>query len=649
MKESSKSFIKSLFRGDILNDILFPYPNITTEEEEQVRMKMDSIETAFSTNLANPLTETDIEYAGKMGLTALLIPTMYKGFGFNYKMYVRLMEELYSIKPELGITVGMYHNPCVYIINKYATEEIKSKFLNRMINGEVASYALYEGEEHEDIHPKEIGKTIAERPTDDNYYTINGEKFIVNGSFSKIFLIFAITNDGLTCFLVDDSIGLKTPEKLESNTNTDYINHFRIKLDGIKVPKENRIGEEGQGYDIAMELLNITRLNYAIISMMLAKKALKETIIHKDHSNKKSDTEKVNGVTTLKDFKTKMVKIASKLYEIESTVDIVAGILDEELDVSLEAPLLKVIADENLSNIIKMYDLMFNKEEAFPFRILADDMISGRTFTVDNRYLLRYITSEALKEKQTEVKKFKNDFTETNKKILDGFKQFGDFANKTFSKITDSFGVLTGEGNQVEKSQKIMNNFNEFKKDFNKINKTIANNSKDFINITVEGVKGLKEEMLDFLPNDLIGMTSIKSVKQALGNSKILFNLYINALRQESRRLVNNYDRIETIDKEKKDNLSKIVTSLFILAAVISRTDYILGKADIVMKAEQEIYDNQNISYNIIDKMPKEFYINIMSFITKNLQKQGKYIISFDNDNIDSLIDKLYSYLSKIK
>jgi acyl-CoA dehydrogenase family protein 9 len=649
MEESRKSFVKSLFRGDILNEALFPYPDISPEESEQVQMKLDSIETAFSANLANPLTDTDLDYAGRMGLTGLFVNRMYKGFGFNHKMYTSLMEQLFAIKPELGITVGMYHNPCVHIIQKYASEDIKSKYLSRIADGEVASYALYEGEEHEDINPKEIGKTIAERPTDDNLYTINGEKLIVNGGFSKVFLIFAITNAGLTCFIADDTLGLSKPVKQDPALDSAIIHHYLLKMEGLRVPEENRIGEEGQGLDIAMELLNITRLNYAILALMLGKKALNETVKHKDYADSKPNTRSDQGVNPLRDFKSKTVSIASMVYEIESMVDILSGIIDEDLDMSLEAPLLKVYADKSLQKIKSTFDMMFEEKEPLPLRDLIDDMISGKTFTVDNNYLLRYVATLGLKEKQTEILKFRNSFEETNKKIIDGFKKFGDFANKTFSTLTESLKTITGESSQVEKSQKLMSNFNRFKKDFGEINKMVIDNSKNFFNLTLEGAKGFKEEMLDFLPNDLLGMTSIKNVQKALTDSRILFNLYINSLRQESRKIASRYQRIDSVDKESKDSIGDMALKLLGLGSVISRTDYILGKPDVVFQADLEKAKQQK-TYSIMETMPKDYYIKQMNYITKQKQKHVRYKISFQsNESIDDIIDKLYSYLTENK
>jgi len=168
------------------------------------------------------------------------------------------------------------HNMVVGIIDTYGSDEIKQRYGEKLTQMEyLSSYCLTEPQSGSDAASL---KTTAE--LQGSHYVLNGAKaFISGGGVSDVYIVMARTGDdsykGISCFLVEkDSEGLsfgKKEEKLGWNSQPTAM----VFMENVKVPKENLIGEEGQGFRIALNALNGGRINIASCSIGGALSAVK--------------------------------------------------------------------------------------------------------------------------------------------------------------------------------------------------------------------------------------------------------------------------------------------------------------------------------------------------------------------------------------
>ncbi|PKR81382.1 acyl-CoA dehydrogenase [Brumimicrobium salinarum] len=204
-----------------------------------------------------------LDKAGELGLLGLSVPEDLGGMEVDFKTTLLATERLgkgYSFSVAYGAHTGIGTLPILY----YGSKEQKEKYIPKLASGEwKASYCLTEPSAGSDANS---GKTKAELTDDGKHYIINGQKmWITNGGFAKIFTVFAKIGDdkNLTAFIVDaesEGISLNPEEKKMgikgSSTRQVFFNN-------VKVPAENMLSERGNGFKIALNILNIGRIKLA--------------------------------------------------------------------------------------------------------------------------------------------------------------------------------------------------------------------------------------------------------------------------------------------------------------------------------------------------------------------------------------------------
>lgn len=211
----------------------------------------------------------------ELGLTGIPWPEEYGGAGFDYLAYCIAVEELSRVCASTGVTLSAHTSLAGWPIYKFGNEEQKQKYLRPMAEGKkIGAYGLTEPGSGSDAGGM---KTYAVKDGDD--YVINGSKiFITNGGIADIYVVFAVTDpdakNGTTAFIVEaDTPGFSVGKKerklgIRSSTTTEII------FDNCRVPKENMLGEEGQGFVIAMKTLDGGRNGIAAQAVGIAQGAL---------------------------------------------------------------------------------------------------------------------------------------------------------------------------------------------------------------------------------------------------------------------------------------------------------------------------------------------------------------------------------------
>lgn len=212
----------------------------------------------------------------ELGLTGIPWPEEYGGIGSDYVAYCIAVEELSRVCASTGVTLSAHTSLASWPIYKFGTEEQKQHYLRPLATGEkIGAYGLTEPGSGSDSGAM---RTTARRDGDD--YILNGSKiFITNGGIADTYVVFALTDPekkqrGTTAFIVEKdfkgfSVGKKEKKLgIRSSPTTEII------FEECRVPMENRLGEEGEGFKIAMMTLDGGRNGIAAQAVGIAQGAL---------------------------------------------------------------------------------------------------------------------------------------------------------------------------------------------------------------------------------------------------------------------------------------------------------------------------------------------------------------------------------------
>jgi alkylation response protein AidB-like acyl-CoA dehydrogenase len=232
--------------------------------------RIDSLEEGLMPSL--------LKKAGELGLLGLSVPEEYGGMGVDFKTTLLATEYLglgFSFSVAYGAHTGIGTLPLLY----YGNDEQKNKYVAKLASGEwAAAYCLTEPGAGSDANS---GKTKAELSSDGTYYSITGQKmWITNGGFANLFTVFAKIEDdeNLTAFLVEaDSEGISlNPE--EKKMGIKGSSTRQVFFNNVKVPVENMLSERGNGFKIALNILNIGRIKLGAAVMGGAKGGIDESV-----------------------------------------------------------------------------------------------------------------------------------------------------------------------------------------------------------------------------------------------------------------------------------------------------------------------------------------------------------------------------------
>ena len=258
---------------------------LTEEQIEMQKMFRDYAETEIKP-IASELDDKErfpeelIPQMGEIGLFGIPIPEEYGGTGLGNLEYVIAVEEISKVCASTGVTISAHTSLGSWPILAYGTEAQKQKYLPDLASGrKLGAFGLTEPNAGTDAAGQ---KSTAEDKGD--YYLLNGSKiFITNGSYADTYIIFAMTGKsqgtrGISAFILEKGMEGFTFGTKEKKMGIRGSATYELIFDNVKVPKENRLGEEGIGFKIAMSSLDGGRLGIAAQALGIAQGAINETI-----------------------------------------------------------------------------------------------------------------------------------------------------------------------------------------------------------------------------------------------------------------------------------------------------------------------------------------------------------------------------------
>ncbi|KAL7842998.1 hypothetical protein AOLI_G00245100 [Acnodon oligacanthus] len=353
----SSGYAKDLFLGKVNQSEVFPYPEISNEELEEINLFVPPVQKFFNEDVdskkideeARISTET-LDGLKALGLFGIQIPEEYGGLGLSNTMYARL-GEITSMDAAIAVTLAAHQAIGLKGILMAGTDEQKAKYLPRLASGEhIAAFCLTEPESGSDAASIQTRATLTE---DGKYFLLNGSKmWISNGALADVMTVFARTEvlgkdgqkkDKITAFIVEKAFGGVTCGKPEDKLGIRGSNTCDVTFEDTKVPVENVIGEVGDGFKVAVNILNSGRFSMGSASAGMIKKLIEMTAEYactrKQFSRKLADFGMIQE---------KFAIMAQCAFVMESMAYLTAGMMDRPglPDCSVEAAIVKVFSSE---------------------------------------------------------------------------------------------------------------------------------------------------------------------------------------------------------------------------------------------------------------------------------------------------------------
>jgi alkylation response protein AidB-like acyl-CoA dehydrogenase len=226
--------------------------------------------------------EDAVKKMSELGLMGIMVSPEYGGSGMDTISYTIAMEEICKSDASVGVIMSVNNSLVCYLLEKYGSDKIKNKYLPELASGKkLGAFSLSEPQSGSDASNM---KAIAERSGD--YYILNGTKnWVTNGIKSDYVIVFAVTEKdvgykGVSCFLVDkdwEGFDVGKPEDKLGIRSSDTCELY---FSDVKIPLENRIGSEGEGFKIAMSTLDGGRIGIASQALGIAQAALEKSIAY---------------------------------------------------------------------------------------------------------------------------------------------------------------------------------------------------------------------------------------------------------------------------------------------------------------------------------------------------------------------------------
>jgi alkylation response protein AidB-like acyl-CoA dehydrogenase len=320
-----------------------------TEEQNQIRM---SVREFAEAEIAPHVMEWDetqhfpIELKPKLaelGLMGVIFPEEYGGAGMGYIEYASIIEELSRVDGSVGISIAAHNSLCSNHIYSFGTEEQKQKYLVPLARGEhLGAWGLTEPSAGSDASGT---RSMAVRK--DDGWVVNGSKnFITHAIHADICVAVAVTDrskrsKGISAFIFEKGMKGFSPSKKENKLGLRASETASVVFEDCFVPEANLLGEEGQGFANAMEILDGGRISIAALAVGIAQGAYESAIRYS-----KERQQFGRPISEFQAIQFKLADMATQLDAARLLMYRAAWLKDEGKKVTKESSMAKLFASE---------------------------------------------------------------------------------------------------------------------------------------------------------------------------------------------------------------------------------------------------------------------------------------------------------------
>ncbi len=557
--KETTSFMRSLCMGRIEQDVIFPFPTLSDAEKETLTDIAGALEGLLGPraedfrkwDVAGEMPSDFIDELKEFGMFGLVIPEEHGGMGLGNMAYSRTLQEVAKYDASVAVTIGAHSSIGMRGLLLFGTEDQKERYYSRLATGElIAAYCLTEPGAGSDAAAI---KTTAVKQ--DGHWLLNGNKlWVTNGGIADYFTVFAKTPEEggrgkMTAFIVtkdmegvsigphEDKMGLRA-----SSTTT-------VHFDNVKVPDENVLGEVGQGFKVAMMILNSGRTGLGGGSIG----AMKHLIA--------MSTQQANERTTFGEpissrglIKKKVAQMVIDCYTAEAVVTMVGGLIDGGYkEYQVEAAISKVYGSECLWRTADQALQIAGGNgymREYPYERIVRDCRINRIFEGTNEILRLLIALTAMNDVASQLRELASTMKGIFNEPIKGFGVLSDYARKHAA-------LRTGIGNRA-KLEGIHEAISEQAQIFEEETRYLAQATDKILRKHGKGIIGKQfaSHRLAEIMIDLFVMASTISRVQASIEAKGVegASLEIDILRTFTRaakvRIKHNFRRIDTNDDE---------------------------------------------------------------------------------------------------
>lgn len=352
-----QSFGKSLFFGDLAEELIFPYPRLGRDEQQRTGELVSKLEDFAQRSIDSRRIDEEARLPGgvmaglrDLGVFGLCIPTAHGGLGYSAGAACRIFDALGGIDGSVALTLGVHAAFTSQSISRFGSAEQQARYLPRLASGEwIGSFAVAEPQAGSDA-----GAIRTRAAVKDGGYLLNGTKlWVQNGGIANLHVLFAQTQvrkegsllDRISGFLVERGDGVR-PGVEQGKLGMRGSSTTALYIEDLLLDDKQLLGSLGGGIKVLMETTNYGRLAFAAICLGLTRTLLRLAV---QHATSRHQFGRL--LSTLGLIKDKIASMAVDLYAAESMVYLTAGLLDaagtsRAVDTSIETACAKVMASE---------------------------------------------------------------------------------------------------------------------------------------------------------------------------------------------------------------------------------------------------------------------------------------------------------------